>query len=62
MILKFIKIFFSILAIMLFLFLLDVTFYFSNYSKNTDFISKISVKQDLDIFYSSGAELVKFSS
>jgi len=62
MILKFIKIFFSVLAIMLFLFLLDVTFYFSNYSKNTDFISKISVKQNLDIFYSSGTELVKFSS
>ncbi len=51
MILKFIKIFFSILALMLFVFLIDVTFYFSSFSKNTDIINSIIVKKDLKTYY-----------
>jgi hypothetical protein len=51
MILKFIKIFFSVLALMLFGFLINVTFLFSNYSKNTDFITEISEKQDMSNYF-----------
>jgi len=50
MFIKFLKIFFSILALMLFAFLVNITFYFSNYSKNIDFISSIGLKQDNDLY------------
>ncbi len=50
MLLKFLKIFFSVLALMLFIFLINVTFYFSNYSKNIDFISNVALKGNDNIY------------